>query len=436
MNNTCTTSTVKAIPDSGLPADHPIQRWVKELQLYTDEHAKYAAALGIYGKLPSFFQKIENNPVKRGIVQNAFKGFKLVGRPENHTASTWVFSLLETARHVQGPRHKISACCRWPSRSGNQIRVSYSPERLRARWKHLQTCKRVHDCPRCSRIIYAGRQNDLQDMADRVIQRGWDISFLTLTIPHEMGMSLASVFDSKNKAISLLLAGRHWQTTKADFGIVGYVRSEECTLSKNGGWHPHSHFLIIHDRLMDSDHLRVVEARLKRFWARSAVKAGFGWPHKENGCKLVGGRQAHDYISSWGLPAEMAGGQYKSGPSSMHPFNLLEIIQKTRPNSDHLSESIYSACRTLFLEWSEARRGKRTITFSRGLRDLLKMNEDPTDEELADTVTDEEIDALIVAHADFKVIADKCQQGYILRLVEQSKGEGSEAKKYIRELRP
>lgn len=93
-----------------------------------------------------------------------------------------------------------------------------------------------------------------------------------------------------------------------------------------------------------------------------------------HGVSLEDGSKAASYASKWGLEHEMTKGHVKHGrEGGRTPFDLLRW---------YLSEKSPEAAR-LFTEYAREFKGRNQLLWSRGLRDLLALGQEATDEELA-----------------------------------------------------
>jgi hypothetical protein len=105
-------------------------------------------------------------------------------------------------------------------------------------------------------------------------------------------------------------------------------------------------------------------------------------PSRRHGVKLDDGAEAAAYVAkmgledarSWGMDSEITKGHIKRAKDGETPFDLLRSV---------LADPGDRQGRALFREYAQAFRGKRQLVWSRGLRDLLGLDADATDEELS-----------------------------------------------------
>ncbi|MQU46148.1 hypothetical protein GHO28_27170 [Pseudomonas helleri] len=106
------------------------------------------------------------------------------------------------------------------------------------------------------------------------------------------------------------------------------------------------------------------------------MRAGLPRPSDEHGCRVDDGTYAAAYASKWGLESELTKSHTKKGRNgSRTPWDFLRAVLD---KSEGWQQSAI-----LFRTYAEAFKGKRQLYWSNGLRDLLAMGEQASDEELA-----------------------------------------------------
>jgi len=113
-----------------------------------------------------------------------------------------------------------------------------------------------------------------------------------------------------------------------------------------------------------------MEEMIFKMWRDACLSAGLDAPSQAHGVRL--NDHADDYIGKWGSEHEMTKAHIKKGhEDSLTPFQFLDEFG-----------SGDERFRGLFLEYAKAFKGKKQLIWSRGLRDLLKMEPELTDQEL------------------------------------------------------
>jgi hypothetical protein len=165
------------------------------------------------------------------------------------------------------------------------------------------------------------------------------------------------------------------------FGVLGMVRSLECTHSEKSGWHPHIHVIIF--MRADAD----VEAfgnALRELWERAAAVEGLEM--NEHGFDIMDSTaRVAEYITKWGREPrwreadELARWHTKQGRATRSnnghysPWQLLEFAdQGDEQAGERWKEYALTFYRRKQLHWSP------------GLRDTLGLSEEISDEEAAE----------------------------------------------------
>ena len=127
----------------------------------------------------------------------------------------------------------------------------------------------------------------------------------------------------------------------------------------------------------------------------------------EHGCDLQDGTYAEQYVSKWGLEDEMTKGHIKKGRSgSSTPWDLLR-----------LSEDGCIRSGRLFQQYALAFKGKRQLSWSRGLKALLLV-EETTDEQLATETEKDSVEVRKIALEIWRLIKRYKVRADFLKAVE------------------
>src|SRR4051794_4440986 len=263
--------------------------------------------------------------------------------------------------------HRVAACAtkRIPGEAAKLVRTAGKG----ASWAGLEQCSSVWSCPCCSARIRQQRAVDLEAGVARWLEDGHAAVFLTLTVPHDYGDQLATVLDVVAGSFRKLLAGSSWQAEKLAYGIVGTVRAVEVTHGGNG-WPPHFHVLVLLDRQLPAEQLELLRASWSRRWGRAVVAAGLRAPHPDHGVVAigVGSSGVAGYLAKLqdgkGLGVEMTRADLKRGrrAGQVTPFELLAAAVDGE-----------AAPFRLWQEYAIATQGRRFLTYSRGLKQLLAL---------------------------------------------------------------
>ena len=119
-------------------------------------------------------------------------------------------------------------------------------------------------CSICNHVLTVKRYAEMMDVAARLqpqIDAGYQVGMLTLTIRNCTLYRLSETLDQMAIGYSRLQKRRAWQRI-----VVGWARSTEITIGKNGTAHPHYHILTI----IEPGHTEAEIHKLcKQYWAQS-----------------------------------------------------------------------------------------------------------------------------------------------------------------------
>lgn len=283
---------------------------------------------------------------------------------------------------------------------GVAVKVTGTPGTpdARAGFSGLQSCGSVHACPVCAEKVNAERQAQLEAGIRGWLAAGHAVVFGTLTMRHNRGHRLAALLDAIGPAWHRTTsgAGRPWNGGKdrrggfevgdrAAFGIKGVCRVVETKHGENG-WHPHVHFLLFLERDLDRQALADLEGRMFGRWESALARRGFS-VLRSVGIDLRPVSHDSDDLASYFTKAryststpgraafEVMGSQAKrQGKGGRTPFEILADLVR-----DGLADDL-----DLWHEWEQASHGRRQITWSRGLRALLALGAEKSDQEVVD----------------------------------------------------
>jgi hypothetical protein len=298
------------------------------------------------------------------------------------------FSLQSVARSIL-PKSRTAKCLRIRAYN-SEIQVWKHHEHGTAAYAGLQTCGSVWSCPICAAKIAERRRVELQAaMATHKAQSG-AVTLLTLTTPHQKTDKLSELLENQSKALARFWADRTVKEVFKDMGSIGHVRALEVTHGRkspsNNGWHPHYHCLMfcgsgVDLSRFDGPQMKDWQVKLYLRWAACCVKSGLGEPSYEHGLKLDDGTKAGNYAAKWGLEDEMTKGHTKKALHGETPFDFLRA---------YLADGLDRQAAALFAEFSETFKGKRQLSWSRGLKARFSI-EEASDEELSTRVEESAI---------------------------------------------
>ena len=306
--------------------------------------------------------------------------------------------------------------------NGNRVysdwTINYSNELHKAFHQGQETCGSVWQCPVCAAKIAERRRIELQEAMNNAKQMGLTVLMLTLTVRHGMGDDVNDILKKMLKALAAIMSGRKGEAIRKQIGKVGHVRVLEVTHGSNG-FHPHFHILLFIEKPVPA---KVVEDLFAQYWIDQCVKAGLPVPVREIACNVQSGDKAQNYISKWGMIDEMTRGHIKKGRAAegadggaagRTPWQLLDDSRNGDPVAGKL-----------FIVYAAAFYNKRQLVWSRGLRDLLGLDKQMSDQEIVDapddvkatpivTLQDHQINVLIKMKLLDKVL-EVCEKDFLL----------------------
>jgi len=324
------------------------------------------------------------------------------------------FAMQSAARELM-PREGVAKCMRagFPREDGTMgVDVLYAPAKHAAHLAGVQSCKSVWLCPVCAAKISERRREDLALGLDNwltfTVGERRRVLLVTLTLSHDAGDNLSVVFGALKKARRLLVSGRAAAMFRHQWGIVGTIRALELTHGLNG-WHPHLHVLMFFNCEVP---ILPFEAAIKARWSECVAAAGryASWEH---GCDVrFSDTDISNYIAKWGVDPqwttahEMTKGVTKSGRrKGRTPTQLL---------ADYLAGDDDAGL--LWLQYGVNMKGERQLVWSKGMRQLLGLEAEKSDEEIADEQPEIAVILASLSMGAWRVIVANDARGELLEV--------------------
>ena len=258
----------------------------------------------------------------------------------------------------------------------------------------LMSCGSVWECPVCASKITEVRRNELKEATSRWEEKNNSVLLLTLTTPHYRRDTCRKVTDGLNDATRRFYNGRKFKQVAQNMGLAGRIKTLEVTYGENG-WHSHTHTLLFIQGKITEKEIKNIQQALLSQWQAACFSAGVPVPN-EHGLDLVAGNKAAAYVSKWGLEEEMTKGHLKKGKKEGHvsPFGLLDLYEEGDEKAGEL-----------FVEYCETFKGKRQLSWTRGLREKMGLGQEKTDQEISEQPEEKsELFISITSHVWSKVI--------------------------------
>jgi hypothetical protein len=271
---------------------------------------------------------------------------------------------------------------------------------------NLYTCGSVWVCAVCAAKITERRRVELVGGVEAWKATGGTVYLLTLTAPHYATESTTAVLRRFTDARRRLLNGKAYRTAMRPAGLVGSVRALEITYGVHGA-HVHSHEILFCTSITPPDPEALLTA-----WQGAVTRSGGKAPNG-HGLKLDDGSKAGEYATKWGMAEELTKAHIKKGKDGgKTPWDLLRDAMSGDKKAGRL-----------FVEFAHAFRGKRQLVWSKGMRDLLRLGQEKTDEEVASEVVAEAVRVAAISPKDWRVVLANDMQCEILEAADEGGAE-------------
>lgn len=283
---------------------------------------------------------------------------------------------------------------------GRLVEVCYAAAVQRAHYAGLQVCASVWMCPVCAAKISERRRIDLHAGVTTWRGRGNMVLMASFTLSHKLGDDLVAVKALIKRAYTLFRSGMYWTKIANAIALAGSVRSLEVTFSYDNGWHPHFHVLFFLDTPLDEHSMdgilffSALSEQFKARWVACVERAG-GWATHEHGLHLTyADNEIAEYIAKWGHePTE---------PMWTAAHELTKAVSKRGRTGGRtplqlladFAENHEADAGRLYVVYARAFKGERQLWWSQGLRALLGLDVEQTDQEVAE---ERILDAVILA---------------------------------------
>ena len=374
--------------------------------------------LGIYAKTDSAFEVIDEQTgeITRYKLDEKTREYVQELDPKRFRAERYA---LKSVANRLLPTSRTSKCCRWrvPKQS---LQVHRSIEHGKAFYSGLQVCASVWACPVCAAKISERRRAELVTAVALAKSMGLHVKLLTLTVPHGIGDDLPTLLEQIRKSWRSTSTSRAGQKLRKLLGIKGTIRALEVTHGQNG-FHPHLHVLLFLEQDATNGCIQGLFAPL---WQNACVKAGLPRPSDAHGCRVDDGSYAAKYASKWGLESELTKSHSKWGleseltkshtkkgrNGSRTPWDFLRAVLE---RSEGWEQSAH-----LFRTYAAAFKGQRQLYWSNGLRALLALGEEATDEEVAAVQEDNAIALAELTDDQWRAILRTKSESLVLDMAE------------------
>lgn len=302
-------------------------------------------------------------------------------------------------------KHRIALCKRYLRSGATNAELNFSLKHGSASYKNLISCGSVWVCPVCASKVTEHRRSDLLTAISS--QDNYYYYLVTFTLGHKKYDFLKVLLDRLTKAIKTTKSGCRWQKFREEIGYIGTISTLEITYNpKHNGWHPHYHMLLITDKNASE---RNIKDYFSNIYLATMAKLG-GYATEEVGVNVQYAKEKEEavgYVLKWGVTEELTRSHVKkAGGGGYSAFELLDLAE---------GGEVWAI--QAFKEYSEATKGKKLLSFSKGLKQLLGLD-NKTDEQIAEE-EEQEADNINLAKFDDQdliIIREHNLQGLILHL--------------------
>ena len=308
------------------------------------------------------------------------------------------------------PDQRVAKCYR--VRVLPNVKVMKVPTMAKSFYGGLCVCGGVWACPVCAAKITERRRAELEGANDNGLSK----FMVTWTLQHKRGDLLSDLLDDLAAGLRDVKNSRQYKNLIGDLQIVGTVTGLESTVSNVNGWHPHKHGLSFSKLPQSQIHAAEIRAELSRVFV-SAMHKRRRYVHEMIGVNVQASAEIKkeylakfgedDQRGKWTLAAELTKSPVKTGKDAdhFHPLELVDMYQ---------SGNIYAG--RMFKEYAVTMKGRKQLFYSRGLRDVLGLDVELSDQEIAER---EDQSAVMFAQLEphhWTVIMQKEKRGQLLEV--------------------
>ncbi len=314
---------------------------------------------------------------------------------------------LQSVARLALPAHRICTCMRHLRSDRREVQVRESTKSGKAYFAGLMSCGSVWACPICAPKIQAFRAQEVRAAID-----AWTgaVVLVTQTVPHKPRDSLEPLLEAFTLALRKFKGCKAYTRARERHSIAGSIRALEVTDGSNG-WHPHGHTILFLDNVENLDDLRDT---LFPLWESAARRAGFGRLSRD-AFDVQDARVVRNYVTKmgteyeWGPEDELTRSHSKRGSkSSMTPFDMLRRYLEAPDNGRLLAR---------FAEFAYCFHGKRQLVWSDGLKARLLGTEGLTDEQIAESIGENDPVLMCITLEEWRIIRRRNLQAHVLHVV-------------------
>jgi hypothetical protein len=291
---------------------------------------------------------------------------------------------LRTALWTRSTLPRVRKC----GRCKRAAKVGVRSTNQSAGYSGLVSCGSIWVCPVCSRKIAAKRAVEVGHVVAAAVSEGLTVVLLTKTLSHHAGQPLAVTWDAVRDCWDSIIKNKWYREAKTAIGLIGTIRNAEVTHGVNG-FHPHMHALLIMRGDVTNAELANFIAGIDQRWASKAVSLGLALP------LAVGQDYRRITPEEIGEVADYMSKGHKDTPLDPGKLGLeLTFTQSKKARSAHATRSMWEVLENAvergeqadvktWQEFERVSKGRRSLVWSRGLRERFNLGKELSDEEIA-----------------------------------------------------
>jgi len=333
---------------------------------------------------------------------------------EGRKAKIVIRYALQTGARELLPKERVATCMRFHAPGKNIVSVKRSETSKKAHFSGLMVCGSVWHCPVCAARVSEQRRKELEQAYLR-----WTggVFMVTYTLSHNMRTDLAVLLKQLNESTRAFKSGDWFLNIKDHYGWLGSVKSLEVTYGSNG-FHPHAHELVFTTNELSNAIVGNLEIVARERWSRIVRRLG-GTVKDEIGLKITqSGDSLRDYITKWGHDP-VDSDKYEGWNVASEITKQVSKMGKqggrtpTQLLYDYVANDDFQAGEAWKI-YAHALKGKNQLVWSRGMRELLGIGKEQTDEQIAETEPPESEVIATITKEEWRVVLRYKMRGEIL----------------------
>ena len=293
------------------------------------------------------------------------------------------FALQSAARELI-PQERIRACFRYHLPDQDKVNVHHHKTAKKAYFSGLMVCGSIWHCPVCAHRVSEERRKELH----RALMN-WTggMAMITYTASHHIGTPATEMIDAITDGVRRFKSGQAFMDEREKYGWIGSAKALEITYGDNG-WHPHVHELVFFNSQLGEEALDSLEFGLRIRWRDILGARGYLASTDRGLVMQTADTELADYVLKWGHEPSIDNPNFKNR-WSLDKEMTKSAVKKGKKNGrtptqlllDYMIDDFQAG--ELWREYAYAIKGKRQLVWSRGMRKLLKLGIEKSDEEIA-----------------------------------------------------